>query len=197
MCNMKEMSNSELISTIVGKNAYKIAGVSVKSLYCMEDTVQLYQFGLTEDEATKLLASISLAKKMFCDSVVDSLKQIANSADAVSYFMPKLRYETCEEFWVMALDTHNKILATKKIFQGTLNNTSVHPREVFEFAVLSHAAAIVIAHNHPSGAATPSKYDDKLTKNLKKASEAMCIPLVDHVIIGDGEYYSYFEDDKL
>ena len=195
MCNMKNKSNQELFSAILGKNAYKVAELTTKNLYCMEDTAQLYQYGLTEEEALRLLASAMLAKKMFNNS--SELTYIQNSCDVATLFMPKIGYLSHEEFWVIALDVHTKIVATKKISQGTLTQANVHPREVFEFACLNHAHTIIAVHNHPSGNPAPSKDDDKLTKSLLKAGKTMYIPLIDHVIVGDGAYYSYLEDKKI
>lgn len=101
-----------------------------------------------------------------------------------------------EEFWVLALDAKNRLIKAECIFKGTLTNVLVSPREVFYFAIMNHAAAIVIGHNHPSGDTTPSKDDDKMTKNVVSAGRIMGIPVLDHIIVGDG-YYSYMENDKL
>ena len=79
------------------------------------------------------------------------------------------------------------------MFTGTLTNTIVHPREVYYEAIKNKAASIVVVHNHPSGDPTPSMDDNKLTKVLKETGKIMGIPLLDHLIIGNGAYYSYSE----
>ena len=107
--------------------------------------------------------------------------------------MPKLRYLEKEEFIVCSLNSKNKMTNYEVLFTGTLTNTIVHPREVYYEAIKNKAASIVVVHNHPSGDPTPSMDDNKLTKVLKETGKIMGIPLLDHLIIGNGAYYSYSE----
>lgn len=92
------------------------------------------------------------------------------------------------------LDTKNKVIGTETVSVGSLTSAIVHPREVFQPAILQHAASIAVAHNHPSGDPKPSREDIELTKQLIAAGKALCIPVLDHLIIGDGRYYSFQED---
>lgn len=197
MCDLKSKSCKELCDLILGDNAYKIADLSMKELYCMEDTAQLLQYGLNEVESSKLLAGMVLGKKMFCEAVNAQQTHIKNSSEAAALLMPKLRYLMHEEFWVIVLNAHNRVVTTKRISSGTLTNSVVHPREVFAPALISKGAAIIVAHNHPSGDPEPSEEDEELTECLKSAGMAIQIPLLDHVIIGDGAYYSFQEDGKM
>lgn len=109
--------------------------------------------------------------------------------------MPKLRYLEKEEFIVCSLNSKNKMTHYEVLFTGTLTNTIVHPREVYYEAIKNKAASIVVVHNHPSGDPSPSMDDNKLTKVLKETGKIMGIPLLDHLIIGNGAYYSYAETD--
>ena len=198
MSRMDNKSNLELLSTILGGafNAHTLSGFSARSIFCAEDTEQLYQYGFTQEESERLLASITLAKNMYGETT-DTPVHICNSGSVARSFMPLLRYKAHEEAWVVALSAKNNVIARKKISQGTLISTLMPPREIFEFACLSHAYSIIVIHNHPSGSSSPSGQDDKATKSIIKAGKAMGIPLLDHIIIGDGEYYSYMEDGKL
>lgn len=85
----------------------------------------------------------------------------------------------------------------KQISEGSLTSAVVHPREVFAPAVINHAACILVAHNHPSGDPYPSTEDRHLTEALNTAGEALGIPVLDHVVIGDGRYYSFKEHGDL
>ena len=111
--------------------------------------------------------------------------------------MPRLRYAAKEQFVVILLDAKNKVIGTEVVSEGSLSTSIVHPRDVFQPAILQNAAAIVVAHNHPSGDPTPSSEDRELTQTLLEAGRALCIPVLDHLIIGDGTYYSFEEDGAL
>jgi len=103
-----------------------------------------------------------------------------------------------EKFFVMALDGASKPIYTKTIFKGTLNQSLVHPREVFADAVQQRAAGIIIGHNHPSDTATPSRADIQITQRLKEAGKILGIELIDHIIITPaGDYYSFEEEQIL
>ena len=107
--------------------------------------------------------------------------------------MGRLRYETHECFVVVLLNTKNRVIRLQRIAEGSLTSAVVHPREVYAPAVTSHAASLIVAHNHPSGDPYPSAEDKTLTIALSKAGEFLGIPLMDHIIIGDGRYYSFKE----
>ena len=97
----------------------------------------------------------------------------------------------------MLLNTKNRVIRIKQIAEGSLTSAVVHPREVFASAVTAHAACILAAHNHPSGDPYPSTEDRNLTKALEEAGNVLGIPLLDHIVIGDGRYYSFKEHGDL
>lgn len=117
--------------------------------------------------------------------------------DGAAFLMPRLRYATKEQFLVILLNSKNKVIGTELVSEGSLTNSVVHPREVFLPAILQHAASICVAHNHPSGDPMPSIEDRQLTAVLLAAGQTLGIPLLDHLIIGDGAYYSFQEDGAL
>ncbi len=100
---------------------------------------------------------------------------------------------THERFLAVLLNTKNRIISIRQISEGSLTSAVVHPREVYAPAIVAHAAAILVAHNHPSGDPYPSIGDETLTIALTKAGDTIGIPLLDHLIIGDGRYYSFKE----
>ena len=117
----------------------------------------------------------------------------ASSSKIGNYLANKLLGQKQEQFWVLYFDQQQNLLGEKILFQGTLDRSWVHPREIFRWAVVYGCASIIVAHNHPSGALTPSDNDLELTKGLKKASKIMKITFLDHVIIGGGESLSLRE----
>lgn len=117
----------------------------------------------------------------------------ASSSKIGNYLANKLLGQKQEQFWVLYFDQQQNLLGEKMLFQGTLDRSWVHPREIFRWAVVYGCASIIVAHNHPSGALTPSDNDLELTKGLKKASKIMKITFLDHFIIGGGEYLSLRE----
>lgn len=107
-----------------------------------------------------------------------------------------LRHETKEYFLTLHLDGKNRIVAIEIVSIGSLNQSIVHPREVFKTALLSSAAAIVLIHNHPSGDPTSSREDREITRRLKEAGELLGIRILDHIIIGE-TYASFVEEGLL
>ena len=121
------------------------------------------------------------------DSIIGK-KYLNSSTQVVDYLQHAMRGLKREVFTVIFLDTAHAIIDVETISTGTLNVNAVYPREVLKNAISRHAASIIIAHNHPSGALTPSPQDIKLTKTLHFICSCTQIQLLDHIIIGDGSY---------
>jgi DNA repair protein RadC len=113
------------------------------------------------------------------------------------YLAVQMRDYQREVFSVLLLDTHHQLLGYHELFHGTIDTTSVHPREVVKLALHKNAAAIIVAHNHPSGNADPSQSDILITQRLKAALELVDIRLLDHFIIGQGEITSLADQGKI
>jgi len=109
--------------------------------------------------------------------------------DAFSFLME----ETKEMFLCLHLDGKNRIVCVDLVSVGSLNQSIVHPREVFKTALLSNAAAVLLIHQHPTGDPSPSSEDISITRRLKEAGEILGLKVLDHIIIGDGEYLSFVE----
>ncbi len=151
---------------------------------------------LTKTDACKVLAALELGRRVVYASATDR-EHISSPGDGAQYLMDRLRYETHEKFVVILLNTKNRIIKTEQIAEGSLTSAVVHPREVFAPAVTAHAACILVAHNHPSGDPYPSTEDRNLTRALEEAGNVLGIPLLDHLVIGDGRYYSFKEHGDL
>lgn len=117
--------------------------------------------------------------------------------DAVNLLMEDMRYLREEHFRALFLDTRNQVIVIRDVSVGSLNASIVHPRETFTAAIAARAAAIIVAHNHPSGDPTPSAEDLALTTRLVQCGELIGIPILDHLIIGDGRHLSLKEKGMM
>jgi DNA repair protein RadC len=102
-----------------------------------------------------------------------------------------------EAFMVLALDARHGVIGFQVVSIGTLNSASVHPREVFRFAIGAGAAAVILAHNHPSGDHTPSHQDRAITERLTKAGELLGINVLDHLVVGGASYFSFSDGSSF
>ena len=152
--------------------------------------------GIGEKKAMTLLAIKELALRL-SNRPDTSIKVIHGPEDAYHFATPHFRNEYKEHFAIMMLNTKNHILGIRDISIGSLTASVVHPREVFETAVLHHSAAIILLHNHPSGDPSPSREDIAVTQRLVKASKIMDIPVLDHIILGDNRFSSLKEKGLL
>lgn len=106
------------------------------------------------------------------------------TADEACHLLRHARNADRESFYVLAVDNQNQVQGVEEVARGSLGDVAVHPREVFKVATLLNAAAVVVAHNHPSGAAAPSQPDIEMTKRLVAAGKLLGIPVLDHLVIG-------------
>ena len=147
-------------------------------------------------KASQIVAAIELGRRTLVRKQNDR-PQLLASADTADYLMPRYGGRVVEQFGVVLLDTKHRVMRTTIVASGTLNSTVVEPRDVFREAVQSSAYAVVVFHNHPSGDPLPSPDDEELTWRLRAAGVLMGIDLVDHVILGDGRYFSFKDRDRL
>lgn len=152
--------------------------------------------GIGETKASQMLAIMEIAKRINSNRVID-IDQITSPSKAAEIFMNEFRHQTIEEFCVVGLDTKKRIKFVEKISKGTIDSTLVHPREVFFSAIGKRVHSIMLIHNHPTGVVTPSNEDIKLTKRLEEVGKLLGIPVIDHIILGDGIYFSFLEENLL
>ena len=122
---------------------------------------------------------------------------VRGGEDVYHYLAPRLSHLRCECFYVLYLDTKGRLLHEQEVSRGTLSSSLVHPREVFAPALVRRAAAIVVAHNHPSGDPEPSADDRTTTRRLQRAGRLLGIELLDHVVVGAGRFTSFLEQGWL
>ena len=148
--------------------------------------------GLGNAKYAQLQAVLELAKR----AINEELKQNTSlsSPQAVkNYLKLLLGNKTHESFAVLFLDIKNRLIVSEELFRGTLNHASVYPREVVKAALFHNAAALILAHNHPSGSCEPSRADIDLTQNLKQALALVEIKVLDHFIVANPHIYSFAE----
>ena len=152
--------------------------------------------GIGLAKAAQIKAAFELGKRL-ATSVEGPRPVIRNAADAAALMMEELRYREQECLAAILLDARNQVIRTLVLMIGTLTGSPAHPREVFKEALAHGCASLIICHNHPSGDPTPSQDDIALTTRLAQAGEIMGIPLLDHLIIGDGRFVSLKEAGRM
>ena len=199
------LSNAELIAILLGtgtKNkstlnlADEILSIDSSGILFLADCApeQLACIkGVGDAKACQILAGIELGRRI-ATKPRDVKTRINNPESIVSLFMEEMRYYKKEVFNVLFMNTKGEIIGTERTSVGDLTNTVIHPREVFLPAVKKSAAAVAFVHNHPSGDPTPSRDDIETTNKLAEAGKIIGIAVWDHVIIGDGRYVSFREE---
>jgi len=152
--------------------------------------------GLGPAKRAEIVAVMELARRAATQeleqaSVFDSPAQLKRYA---ALHLAQLEHES---FAVLYLDTHHRLIAMQTLFRGTLGQASIYPREVVKEALAHNAAALVLAHNHPSGVAEPSRADEYLTQTLKAALQLVDVRVLDHLVVGQGEVVSFAERGLL
>lgn len=152
--------------------------------------------GMGLAKATGIKAAFELASR-YQARKLESLDRFTSPRQVFDYFHHEFRDRRKEYFLVLLLDGKNRIIRRVQISEGSLNQSIVHPREVFNPAVRESAAAVILVHNHPTGDPAPSSEDLAITRRLKEAGEIMGIKVLDHIIVGDGDYVSFSERGVL
>jgi DNA repair protein RadC len=150
------------------------------------------QRGIGQAKAAQIKAALELGYRLSIESPEDrkAIHSPQDAADLVKYEMSALEQE---ELWVMLLDTRNRVLRIDTIYRGSLNSSQVRVGELFKNAIRRAAAAIIVVHNHPSGDPTPSPDDVAVTRAIVQAGKLLDIEVLDHLIIGSGQYVSLKE----
>lgn len=196
------LSNAELLALILGSGNQGESAIHMAErllatfgdlrglLSCTVSELQTIS-GIGPARASQLVAIVELSARLAAARQQQTV--IRQPGDVQALLMPRLQHKTQEEFVLLVLDTKNKVLAVEDVFRGSLNASIVHPREVFKKAISRSAAAIIVAHNHPSGDPTPSREDIEVTRRLVEAGKIIGIEVLDHVVFGDGKTVSMKE----
>ncbi|MCI8394009.1 MAG: DNA repair protein RadC [Bacilli bacterium] len=148
--------------------------------------------GIGEVKAITLLSALELGKRANT-FIITKKKRIKTVEDILNIFQSRLEKMTQEHFIAVFLNSKNEVIQFRTIFIGSANRSIVHPRDIFKEAIKYSAVKIIVLHNHPSGDPTPSKEDAIFTNRLLKSGELLQIPLIDHIIIGAQNYYSFYD----
>lgn len=167
-------------------------GISEASLEALQ-TVN----GMGLAKAAQLQASIEVGRRITLDQTEGKAIKITSADQVAKLVRQQLRHLKREHYFLVCLDTRNKLIAVDKVSEGVLDAALVHPRETFETAIARHAAKIIICHNHPSGEAQPSDDDLAVTKRMVTAGKVLGIAVVDHVIVCRNSYYSLQEHGQV
>lgn len=152
--------------------------------------------GLGDAQYAQLQAVLEMARRHLSEGLQRG-PALTSPAQTRTYLTAQLRGHPCEVFAVLLLDNRHRVIAFEELFRGTIDGASVHPREVVRRALAHNAAAVIAAHNHPSGVAEPSPADEALTHRLREALGLVEVRLLDHFIVGDGEPVSLAERGVL
>ena len=202
------LSNAELLAILVGSGTPGVSAVelmqqilsdcknNLNTLGKMSIRDLMQYKGVGEAKAITILAACELGKRRQMET--PEQRPELNSATRVYNEMhPLLQDLDVEQFWALYLNQHFCLIKKVRIAHGGISEVSVDLRIVMREAVLCNATVIAVCHNHPSGSLSPSKADDALTQSLKAACSVMRLHFMDHVIITDGQYYSYHEQGRL
>jgi DNA repair protein RadC len=146
--------------------------------------------------SARLSAARELGRRLASEAS-DPRRRIRRPADVFRLCGPRLRDLPHEEFWVILLDSQHAVIRELQVSRGILDASLVHPREVFRLAIAESASALILVHNHPSGDVSPSAEDLAVTTQLARSGRILGIPVLDHVIVGDGRWTSLAESGSL
>lgn len=152
--------------------------------------------GMGTAKYAQLQASLELSRRHLL-STLQRGDALTSPDQTRRYLASRLREKQREVFAALFLDNRNRVICYEELFHGTIDGASVHPREVVSRALTLNAAALIVAHNHPSGVSEPSRADQQITEQLKRALALVDVRLLDHIIIGDGESRSLAEEGLL
>ena len=147
-------------------------------------------YGLGLAKFSQLQAVLEMSRRHI-QEVLEHGEGLSSSQQARDYLLSRLRDQTQEQFACLFLDTQHRVISFEILFYGTIDRASIYPREVVKRSLFYNAAAIILAHNHPSGVAEPSQADRDITERLVKALKLVDIRILDHFVIGDGDVVSF------
>ena len=200
------LSNEELLSIVLktGYKGYSVKDVSNNLLKEIKDITELKDMpinklltikGIGKVKAITLLSSIELGRRVYTNK--KNNKKLNNSKEIYEYIKDKLIYKKQECLYTIYLDNKNMILEDKLLFIGTLNQSNIHPREIFKYAYLNNSNKVILVHNHPSNIILPSKDDLFMTKKIIEIGKIQGIKVIDHLIIGNNNYYSFYDNNDI
>ena len=202
------LSDAELLSIIIGSgvSGENSLDIAMKTLsICGNNLCEFWKFsvsdlqkikGIGEKRAVKIAAMFALARRRN-ESEVICKNKISKSQDAFEIFHSLMGDLPYEEFWLLLLNRANRVVKKVKISEGGISGTVVDPKKIFQICLEQHATSIILGHNHPSGAVTPSEADNKITKKIKDCGLLLDVAVLDHIIVGDDRFYSFADEGTI
>lgn len=205
---VENLSNEELLAIVLktGTKNKSVKQLAIELLKEVENLKNLSDItinkltsikGIGLTKAVELISSMELGKRIYIDLKVQDTKKFTNPKDIFNYTRNLFVGKKQEHFYCLYFDTKQRIIEKKLLFIGTINKSIVHPREVFKHAYLLSATSIICIHNHPSNDTFPSNADISLTNALVEIGKIQNIPILDHIIVGNDNYYSFIEHNKI
>jgi DNA repair protein RadC len=202
------LSDAELIAILIGSGNTEESAVELSRRILQQSQNNLVELskmslselirfkGIGEAKAISIIAALELGRRRRSAEALGK-PSIKSSRDAFEALYSAVTDLDHEQFWVVMLDQANKVLRIERISEGGLTGTVADPKKIFKAALVSNACNIILCHNHPSGQLKPSDADIKLTGKLVKSGEMLDIKVLDHLIIGQDEFFSFADEGML
>jgi len=202
------LSDAELIAILLGSGSRNesAVGLAKRILQSAQNNLselskmsiaELMKFkGIGEAKAISIVAAMELGRRRRGAEVLER-KKIGSSRDVFEIFQADMADSQYEEFWILLLNRANKIMKKVKISDGGVSGTVADPKRIFRAALDNMASSIILSHNHPSGNITPSNADVALTRKIVKGADYFDMVVLDHIIIGDGNFYSFADNGRM
>ncbi|HET6586165.1 MAG TPA: DNA repair protein RadC [Oleiagrimonas sp.] len=188
------LSDAELLAVLLGSGTRGMDAVALGrellslagGVAALLGTTQLPRIsGLGPAKQARVAASLELARRALAEELTRG-PALSSPDDSSAFLRARLRHLPYEVFACLYLDTRHRVLAFEELFRGTIDGASVHPREVVRACLAHNAAAVIFAHNHPSGVAEPSRADRNITQTLREALQLIEVRVLDHLVVGAG-----------
>ena len=204
------LSNAELLAILIGSGSQDESAVDLTKRVLADCGNNLNTLGkmtieqltggrykgLGPAKAVAIIAACELGKRRQAEKA-EERKQLNSALAIYEYMHPRMQDLSEEEAWVLLMNQNFKLIKSVQLSHGGITETAVDVRVIMRHALLCNATVVALCHNHPSNNASPSGDDDRLTQRVKKACELMRLHFLDHLIITDGQYYSYSEEGRL
>ena len=205
---IRSLSEAELIAILIGSGSLDESAVELSRRIMASVNNNLNELGkktindfqqfkgIGPAKAITISAAMELGRRRK-ESEPDEKLKVITSNDAASIFKPLLSDLPHEEFWILLLNRNNLVIDKVMVSQGGLSGTVIDVRLILKKAIDKLACSIILCHNHPSGNLVPSEADKEITRKIKEAGKHMDIPVLDHVIIGNGSYFSFADEGLI
>ncbi|HAG16000.1 MAG TPA: hypothetical protein DCG69_05680 [Bacteroidales bacterium] len=202
------LSNSEILAILIGSGSRNETAVELSQRILADNQnnlitlsslsindLQKYK-GIGEAKAVNIIAALELGRRRRSSEAIEQ-KSIKSSKDAFELLYADLADQNFEEFWIILLKRNNQVLSKRKISEGGLAGTVADPKKIFKMALDEQASSLILCHNHPSGNLKPSEQDIQLTKKIVQAGKTLEISVLDHLIFGNENYFSFADENLL